>query len=543
MKERASRLTLSGNIVDVISSKIYPGTVHVQGGRIVEITPGGGPYGTFITPGLVDAHVHIESSMLTPCEFARTAVTHGTLAAVCDPHEIANVLGVEGIEYMLRDAGKSPFRFAFGVPSCVPATPFETSGSAIGHREIWELLGRDGITHLSEVMNYPAVLSRDAEIMARIDAAVSRGKPVDGHAPGLRGEALGRYVSAGISTDHEATDLGEAIEKIGAGMKILIREGSAARDFDSLSPLMGMKPGMCMLCTDDLHPDDLVKGHIDRLVRRALASGIDPLSVLRCASLNPVLHYRIPLGLLREGDSADFLVVDSLQDFSILEAYLKGVPVASEGRALIEARTPERVNVFRARPKKPEDFAMRAAGGKAPVIEARDGSLLTGRSLETPRAEGGLVLGDTDRDILKITVVNRYADAPPAMALIRGFGLRRGAVAASVAHDSHNIIAVGASDEDLCSAVNAVIERRGGLAVACGNLREVMGLPVAGLMSDAGARETAGLFSRLQGLVSQLGSPMRAPFITLSFMALLVIPSLKLSDKGLFDGETFTFVF
>lgn len=538
----ANRFSLSGNVVDIASMRIFPATVHVREGRIEKIVPDRGPCRSFITPGLVDAHVHIESSMLTPCEFARTAVTHGTLAAVCDPHEIANVLGIGGVDYMLNDAGESPFIFAFGAPSCVPATPFETSGAMIGHAEIEALFERPGITHLSEVMNYPVVMSRDPEIMARIETALRRGKPVDGHAPGLSGEGLERYVSAGISTDHEATNREEALEKIRAGMKILIREGSAARDFDSLSGLMGSEPGMCMLCTDDLHPDDLVKGHIDRLVRRAIAQGLDPLSVLRCASLNPVLHYKLPMGLLREGDPADFLVVDSLEEFRVRRAYLRGVLAAVDGKPCLEGRVPEKVNVFRALPKAVQDFALPWAGGAFPVIEATDGSLLTGRSAHVPRSCAGRAVSDTDRDLLKITVVNRYADRPPAVGLIRGFQLKRGALASTVAHDSHNIIAVGVSDEDLCAAVNTVIECKGGLAVASGAFRDSMALPVAGLMSGIGAGEAAVLFSRLQGRVRELGSPMLAPFITLSFMALLVIPSLKLSDKGLFDGERFAFI-
>jgi adenine deaminase len=540
MEASPTRFTLSGNVVDVCGGRIFPATLHVRGGRIERIEPGGGPYPTFITPGLVDAHVHVESSMLAPCEFARTAMTHGTLSAVCDPHEIANVMGMAGVEYMLREAQASPFVFSFGAPSCVPATPFETSGAALDHRDLAMLLERTDISHLSEVMNFPAVITRDPEIMARIEASRARGKPVDGHAPGLVGDELRKYVSAGISTDHEATTLDEALEKRAAGMKILIREGSAARDFGSLSGLMGTDPGGCMLCSDDLHPDDLVQGHIDRLVRRATAQGLDPLQVLRCASLNPVLHYKLPLGLIREGDPADFLVVDGLESFRVLKAFLRGVPVAADGETLLEGRTPEEANVFRARPRQADDFAV-PWSGDALVIDARDGSLLTGKSRETPLRSGGLMVPDPDRDILKITVVNRYRDAPPAVGLVRGFGLKRGAMASTVAHDSHNIIAVGVSNQDICAAVNTVIASKGGLAVTCGAHSESMGLPVAGLMSQGSARGTAVLFSRLQERVRELGSPMRAPFITLSFMALLVIPSLKLSDKGLFDGERFTF--
>jgi adenine deaminase len=425
----------------------------------------------------------------------------------------------------------------------VPATPFETSGAVIAPGEIDTLLSLPGITHLSEVMNFPAVISRDPEIMAKIEAARKRGRPIDGHAPGLRGAALAEYARAGITTDHEATGLDEALEKIRAGMKILVREGSAARDFDALAGLLDAEADMCMLCTDDLHPDDLVKGHIDALVRKAVAQGLDPVRVLRCASLNPVLHYRLPMGLLREGDPADFLVVDSLRDFRVLKAYLRGRRAAEDGQPCLEGRAPEEINIFRARPKGVRDFALPWPGGAFPIIEAKDGSLLTGRSDEHPLNKDGMAVSDTARDILKIAVVNRYEDRPPAVGLIRGFGLKKGAVASTVAHDSHNVIAVGASDEDLCAAVNAVIERKGGLAVACGDFREIMALPVAGLMSGTGAGEAAALFSRLQGRVRELGSPMRSPFITLSFMALLVIPRLKLSDKGLFDGDRFAFIF
>ncbi len=536
-----SFFSISGNIVDVTGRNIFPGTVVVRDTRIEDIIPERTRYDSFICPGLVDSHVHIESSMLTPHEFSRVAVTRGTIAAVCDPHEIANVLGLRGVQFMLDNARTSPFTFAFGAPSCVPATPFESSGASITHTEIDILMSMDDIYHLSEVMNFPAVVAGDTEIMARIEAAKKRGKPVDGHAPGLRGNDLKTYVSSGITTDHEATTIEEALEKIGLGMKILIREGSAARDFEALNTLISQRPDRCMLCSDDKHPDDLINGHMDLLVRKAIALGHDPLDVLRCASMNPVLHYGLATGLLRKGDPADFIVVDSLKDFNVLKTYVRGMKVSEEGRPLIEKKHAEQVNIFHTKPKLAADFSIRAGGKTVRIITAEDGSLLTGKITDMPLIKNGFVHSDPSRDILKIAVVNRYQDARPALGLIRGFGLHKGAIATSVAHDSHNIIAVGVSDQDISAAVNAVIENRGGCAVVCSDFRTVMPLPIAGLMSDGDGWETASRFSILQNRVRELGSPMKSPFITLSFMALLVIPHLKLSDKGLFDGDRFAF--
>ena len=539
---RDGAFSISGNLVDVLQGRIAAATLHIESGKIIRIVPELKKQDTFITPGLIDAHVHIESSMLTPAEFARVAITHGTISAVCDPHEIANVLGIAGIDYMLEDARRSPFMFAFGAPSCVPATSFETSGAAIGASEIAALLEQKEITHLSEVMNYPGVISRDPEVMAKIALAKRLGKPVDGHAPGLRGEALKTYVASGISTDHETLSLEEAVEKIRLGMKILIREGSAAKDFEKLESLIDSHSDMCMFCSDDKHPDDLVRGHIDGIVRKAISMGHDPLKVLMCACLNPVTHYNLPVGLLQEGDPADFLVVHSLKDFTVLKTYIKGSLVAENGKTMLAYKQPEIINEFHAGLKRKEEFAVRAGAGPANIIEAEDGSLLTGRLRKTPVVSDGLVMSDTTRDILKIAVVNRYRGDPPALGLIKGFGLRKGAIASSIAHDSHNIIAVGVADDDLCAALNMVIENKGGLALACNEFRDFLPLPIAGLMSVSDAWETASLHSRLQGLVREIGSPMAAPFITLSFMALLVIPKIKMSDHGLFDSETFSIV-
>jgi adenine deaminase len=531
-----------GFVVDLFARRIFPAELSVHQGRIQAIVPMEAQQveRVYLLPGFVDAHVHVESSLLPPPEFARLATVHGTVATVSDPHEIANVLGIEGVRYMMRTGQQVPFKFCFGAPSCVPATRFESAGAELSADDIRTLF-TEGITYLSEMMNFPGVLSGDPDVLAKLAVARAMGRPIDGHAPGLRGEQVRQYAAAGITTDHECTELEEALEKIAAGMKILIREGSAARNFDALHPLLRLHPESCMFCTDDQHPDLLVQGHINELVRRAVALGYDLFDVLRAASLHPVQHYGLPVGLLRVGDPADFIVVEDLTDFRVLRTYINGELVANEGKPLLEHRSVECPNQFRARPKRVEEFRLPAQGTRARVIEAYDGQLLTGELLLPVRTYNGEVLPDPEQDILKLTVVNRYADAPPAVALIRGFGLRRGALASSVAHDSHNVIAVGASDEELCRAVNAVIEHRGGLAVVEGEEVLVLPLPIAGLMSPEDGYTVARLYTALDQRAKQLGSPLRAPLMTLSFMALLVIPALKLSDRGLFDGRSFRF--
>ncbi|MGC9324547.1 MAG: adenine deaminase [Desulfomonilia bacterium] len=537
-----NRFRVSGNIVDVVGTRIYPGTVHISGGRIERIVPESRGFSTFIMPGFIDAHVHIESSMLTPAEFARIAVTHGTVAAVSDPHEIANILGMKGVLFMVDNAAKSPFKFSFGVPSCVPATPFETSGAKLALDDVACLLDREDFSFLSEVMNYPGVIAREASIMAKIESAQSRGKKVDGHAPGLRGDDLRKYIQAGIETDHETLDIDEAKEKLKHGMKILIREGSAARDFERLHGLIDEHSAECMFCTDDVHPDDLVAGHINSLVRRARAHGHDLMRVLRCACLNPAWHYTLPVGLLQEGDAADFIVVDDLEEFSVREAYIDGRKVAESGTSLLDHVNVEHVNSFLAEKKEEQDFRIPGGHGPANIIGASDGELLTGWIRERPKTERGRIVSDPERDILKIAVVNRYQNSKPAMGLIRGFGLKNGAIVSSIAHDSHNIVAVGLTDTDLCRAVNAVIEHKGGLALISDEHMHILPLPIAGIMSDRDAHEVAHRYVQLQDEAKRLGSSLSAPFITLSFMSLLVIPHLKMSDRGLFDADQFEFV-
>ncbi|MFB6271572.1 MAG: adenine deaminase, partial [Salinibacter sp.] len=535
--------SVAGHLVDLHNRAIRPATVEVQNGVIDRLEPTEDVPDRYLLPGFVDAHVHVESSMLPPSEFARAAVPHGTVGTVSDPHEIANVLGVAGVEYMIEDGNQVPFHFAFGAPSCVPATPFETSGAELGPDAVSNLLDRDDVPYLSEMMNYPGAIDGDPEVLAKIRAAQVRDKPVDGHAPGVRGDAVEQYAAAGIGTDHESVAIEEAREKLAAGMKIAIREGSAARNFDALIPLMDEAPDRLLFCSDDRHPDALVEGHIDGLVRRALARGYDRFDVLRAACVHPVEHYGLDVGLLREGDPADFIVVDDLDALNVQRTYVDGELVAEGEDTHIERVRSDLVNRFEAAPVAPEAFRVAAEEDRMRVITAVDNQLVTSEEIvETPTADGRAV-ADPDRDVLKLTVVTRYAEDPePSVAFVRGFGLEEGALASSVAHDSHNVVAVGTSDDALARAVNAVVRQKGGIsAVAEGT--HVLPLPIAGLMSDEPHEMVARRYTRLSNYVQEeLGSPMDAPFMTLSFMALLVIPQLKLSDQGLFDGDAFEFV-
>ncbi|HEX6915813.1 MAG TPA: adenine deaminase [Chitinophagaceae bacterium] len=546
----SAAFSITGNLVDLWEKTVYPAEVQVKDGRIASIRKlGDQATGSvpFILPGFTDSHVHIESSMLIPSEFSRLAVLHGTVATVSDPHEIANVCGIEGVEFMIRNGKKVPFKFNFGAPSCVPATTFETAGAALNATEVEGLLARDEIRYLSEMMNFPGVLSRDPEVMKKIEAAQRFGKPVDGHAPGLTGQPAKEYIAAGISTDHECFTAEEALEKLSHGMKILIREGSAARNFDALAGLLNDHYTMMMFCSDDKHPDSLLLGHINQLCARAVAAGIDVFKVLQAACINPVMHYKLNVGLLRVGDPADFVVAEDLVSFRILQTYIDGQLVAQNGRSLIESVDEVPVNRFNCSGIDAKQLKIAAAdyttvNGSAPVIEALDGQLITNKLMLKVKEEAGWLLPDTANDILKLVVVNRYQPAPVAVCFIRNFGLKKGALASSVAHDSHNIVAVGADDESLAKAINLVIREKGGISAVADNQR-VLGLPVAGLMSTADAWDVAQAYTEIDRMAKEeLGSTLASPFMTLSFMALLVIPHLKLSDLGLFDGDTFSFV-
>ena len=535
--------SVAGHLVDLHDREIRPSTVHVRDDVIDRIEPAADVPDRYLLPGFIDAHVHVESAMLPPSEFARAAVVHGTVGTVSDPHEIANVLGVEGVEYMIEDGAQVPFHFAFGAPSCVPATPFETSGAELGPEAVSDLLDRDDVPYLSEMMNYPGVLDGAPDVLAKIRAAQVRDKPVDGHGPGVRGDDVRQYAAAGIQTDHESFSIEEAREKIEAGMKIAIREGSAAKNFDELIPLMEEAPDRLMFCSDDRHPDALVEGHIDGLVRRALARGYDRFDVLRAACVHPVEHYGLDVGLLQEGDSADFIVVDDLDSLNVQQTYVEGSLVAADGETHVDRVPSDTPNRFEAGPVEPEAFRVAAAGSRVRTITAVDNQLVTGEEIVETPTEDGWAVADPDRDVLKLAVVNRYTEeTAPAVGFIQGFGLDRGALASSVAHDSHNVVAVGTRDEALARAVNAVVRQEGGIsAVAEGT--HVLPLPIAGLMSDEPYPLVARRYTRLSNYVqAELGSAMDAPFMTLSFMALLVIPQLKLSDQGLFDGDAFEFV-
>lgn len=550
-------MTITAQYADVHQQRIYPATIEFANGKVVSVREAGSDPLTHegvIIPGFIDSHVHIESSMLVPSEFARLAVVHGTVATISDPHEIANVCGMEGVLFMIENGKTVPFKFNFGAPSCVPATVFETAGAVLDAKQVRQLLERDDVIYLSEMMNFPGVLNKDPEVMEKIAAAHELGKPVDGHAPGLRGDAARQYIAAGISTDHECFTEDEAREKLEAGMKVIIREGSAARNFDALIPLLKEYPDHIMFCSDDKHPDSLVLGHINQLCARAVQAGVDLWSILKAASVNPVLHYKMNVGLLREGDPADAVVVKDLESFEVTHTYINGELVASNGVSYIKTKPAVPINQFNCAKKSPDDFALSATDTEPPftshhdplvipVIEALDGQLITNHLKEKGKTENGFWVSDVERDILKIVVVNRYSDAPVAKAFIKNFGLKQGAIASSVAHDSHNIVAVGVDDNSICEAVNAVIEAKGGVAISIPDQpTDLLPLPVAGLMSAEDGYEVAEAYSRIDKAAREAGSTLGSPFMTLSFMALLVIPHLKLSDLGLFDGDQFAFI-
>jgi adenine deaminase len=592
-----SSLIITGNLVDVHLQKIYPAEITVENGIIISIKeiPGSRLKSQdYILPGFIDSHVHIESSMLVPSEFARLAAVHGTVATVSDPHEIANVCGIEGVEFMIENGKTVPFKFNFGAPSCVPATIFETAGAALDSVAVEKLLNRDEIKYLSEMMNFPGVLYKDEEVMKKIAAAQRLNKPVDGHAPGLRGEEARKYIQAPlnppqggssesfnskmhsslaeakapplegfgeavISTDHECFTKEEALDKLKYGMKIIIREGSAAKNFEALIDLLNDYPDMIMFCSDDKHPDSLVLGHINQLCARAVAKGIDVYKVLKAACVNPVLHYKLDVGLLKEGDHADFILVKNPKDFEVVKTYINGELVAEDGKSKIKTEKSKVINNFSCSKKSVDDFEIRSMtereivganwfhangpeGRRIPVIEALDGQLITNRISAEIETGETVLQTNIKEDILKIVVVNRYKDAPIAKAFIKNFGLKQGALASSVAHDSHNIVAVGVDDESICQAVNLLIANKGGVSCVADNTELVVPLPVAGLMSNEDGYHVAQQYSLIDKAAKDAGSTLASPFMTLSFMALLVIPHLKLSDLGLFDGDKFEFV-
>jgi adenine deaminase len=534
--------TILGQFVDIENKNIFSAEVSFADGKIVSVKEKEHTIQHYILPGFVDAHIHIESSMLVPSEFARLAVLHGTVGTISDPHEIANVLGKEGVYYMIENGKKVPLKFHFGAPSCVPATTFETAGAVIDSDDIKELLSSPDINYLAEMMNYPGVLFDDDEVLKKIAWAKHFNKPVDGHAPGLRGKDAEKYISAGISTDHECFSFDEANEKLALGMKILIREGSAAKNFEALIDLLPEHYENMMFCSDDKHPDDLIVGHINQLCARAVAKGIDVFKVLQVACINPVKHYNMNVGLLQNNDAADFIVVEDLIEFKVLQTYINGELVAEKGQSFIESIPFEKPNNFNVSPKSIDDFRIEGTSKNIRVIEALDGELITNEIHSSAILKNGNLISDVENDILKMAVVNRYQDVKPSVAFIKNFGLKKGAIASSVAHDCHNIVVIGTSDEEICSAVNLIIENKGGVCAVNGNQKKNLALPVAGIMSGKNGWEAGKEYQEIDAMAKDLGCTLRAPFMTLSFMALLVIPDLKLSDKGLFSGNKFEFV-
>lgn len=536
-------ITVAGHLVDIVHREIKSGILHIDGGKIIRFEASESVPNQYIIPGFVDAHIHIESSMMLPSEFARYSTIYGTVACVCDPHEIANVCGIAGVDYMIDNGKHSPMKFYFGAPSCVPATDYDSAGAVLNADSIDELLARDDIYFLAEMMNYPGVIENDKQVHLKLKAAHKYNKPIDGHAPELTGEGLRAYAKSGISTDHECMTLAEAEAKIALGMKVLIREGSAAKNFDDLLPLLDKYTDEIMFCSDDKHPDDLIKnGHINTLARRAVAAGYDPIQVLRICSLNPIEHYKLSVGLLQDGDDADFVVVDNLKDFDVKQTYIKGIKVSENNQALFPRYVPtELINNFKAKKLTVEDLRVEPTGDQLKVIVVDDGQLFTHSELVVPKIENGNLISDTENDVLKLVVYNRYKDLKPAIGFIKNIGLKRGALASTVSHDSHNIVAVGTSDQEIVSAINNIIDSQGGILACEENTTALLPLPVAGLMSAEEGTLIAARYEELDAMVKNLGSTLKAPFMTVAFMSLLVIPKLKLSDQGLFDGRTYSF--
>lgn len=543
MRNRTFQVT--GNIVDVVNSRIFRGTVFVENGKIVDIIPNSDPAPVpvpIIMPGFIDSHVHIESSLLVPTEFARLVVSHGTVASVSDPHEIANVLGVDGVRYMVETGKKSPFKFYFGAPSCVPATTFETAGAIVNSDDIEQLLSSDDIKYLGEMMNYPGVIYDDNEVVKKLESARRHNKPIDGHAPLLSGNELKKYCAAGITTDHECSSLEEAREKINLGMKIQIREGSAAKNFNTLIKIIKEHPDNVMFCTDDAHPHELINGHINILVKKAIDLGYNILDVIKAATITPKQHYNLEVGMLQKNDPADFIIVDNFNDFNILKTYIDGELVAENGRSLLTSVPVEAVNNFVAEKVAAHDFRVEDKGKDINIIGVINGEIITEKLVGRTKSIDNNLVSDVENDILKIAVVNRYENKKPAVGFIKNFGLKRGALASSVAHDSHNIVIIGCDDESMAVATNMIIENKGGFAVCDNDIRTCLPLPVAGIMTNDDAFKVAEDYLKIKNLAKNLGSPLSDPFMTMGFMALLVIPKLKLSDKGLFDCEKFELI-
>lgn len=548
----ADLLLKNARLVNVLAGEIHATDIAVFGGRVVGL----GPYearevvnldGRFVCPGFMDAHVHLESSMVQPSEFARAVVPHGTTTVVCDPHEIANVLGLDGVRYVLQASEGLPLQVYVMAPSCVPATHMETAGAELTAADIEQLWAYPRVIGLGEMMNFPGVLFRVPPVLDKIRAA--GGRPIDGHAPGLSGRDLNAYVAAGIRSDHESTELEEAREKLRRGMHLMIREGTTARNLHALLPVVTpANARFCHFCTDDRHPDTLLaEGHIDDVVRKAIAWGLDPVMAVQMATINTAEYFGLRnLGAVAPGYRADLLILDDLEAVDIVQVYAGGQLVAESGDFLLErSQLPHvpvqpSVNV----PLSAIDLRIPAAEGRARVIGVIPEQIVTEALRLEPAIEEGFVVSDPERDLLKIAVVERHrGTGNVGLGLVRGVGLERGAIASSVAHDSHNIVVVGTSDAEMKAAVAAVVEMGGGQVVlAGGEVQAACALPIAGLMSDRPLEEVQGQVEALTEAAHALGCTLPDPLMTLSFLALPVIPALKLTDKGLVDVNAFDFV-
>ena len=541
-KTTKQKYSLSGNIVDVVNQRIYKGTLDIENGIISNIIEKPVAEDHYIVPGLIDAHVHVESSMVTPAQFAQKAVIHGTIAAVSDPHEIANVLGIEGVKFMITNGKQTPFKFFFGAPSCVPATSFESAGAIIDSKQVEEMLHLEDIYYLAEMMNFPGVMHNDPEVWAKLNAAKATNKPIDGHAPAIKGEDLKKYASGGITTDHECMNIEEAIEKINYNIKVQIREGSAAKNFEDLLPLVKTHPEMIMFCSDDKHPDELAQGHINELIKRAINLGYNAMDLLTICSKNIIDHYKLPVGLIQKGDFADFLIVDNLNSFNVLSTFIEGEEVASDGKCNFDSPQLKIFpNVFNAQLISKKALEVEDQNKQIKVIDVTEGQLYTKSFLTKLLSKDNLLQTDISQDILKIVVYNRYKKSVPAVAYVRGFGLKKGALASSIAHDSHNMVAVGVLDDDIVNAINAIISNKGGICASLDKEITTLPLPIAGIMSNLTVDEVGERYQQLNKISKNFGTKLSSPFMTLAFMSLLVIPELKLSDKGLFDGTLFNF--
>lgn len=533
---------IEGNVVDVRHKRVLKARISHEDGVITSVEEVSGDFEGYLIPGLIDSHIHVESSLLCPSRFAEMTIPHGTTAVVAAPHEIANVLGLPGIEYMVKDSKTVPLRMYFTAPACVPTTPFETSGAAFGPAEIEQMLSREEFIALGEITDYPGAIAHDPEVMAKLEVARRLHKPIDGHAPQLSGPELREYVNLGISTDHECTSSEEAIEKAALGMLVMVRQGSASKDLESLVPFASKHE--FLLVSDDINVCDLAHGHLDRTLAQAISFGVDPMHALRAATINPALHYNLPLGAIEVGRMADVVKVSDLESFKVDEVFIGGELVSSGGVSRFEVRPKEIVNQFVLQRRTPSDFEVKTAlqSVNVRVIGLIKDEIVTDSLLANLRSQNRKVMPDIENDILHMSVANRYRDAPVSNAFVKGFGLKSGAIASSVAHDSHNIIAVGASSDDMAIAVNTLVEEGGGFCVCSAGQCSILHLRVAGLMCTKPAREVMRVLDVLLEKIKGLGCVVPNPFMKLSFLSLLVVPRLKLGDKGLFDVEHFQFV-